>query len=149
MPATGSIGIVKIVSEGAIAAGIRRLEAVTALKAEEYINEKLNTNDDVAALLKSTGSITESVEKLISENSSLRKSVEKYQIQATTAKIRELVENSTIINNIKFVSGIIETDSSEVMKNIAYQIRTSSETYCDGNWFGEFRKGKYPCSCQR
>lgn len=127
VPATGSIGIVKIVSEGAIASGIRRIEAVTALKAEEYINEKLNTNDEVAALLKSTGSITESVEKLISENSSLRKSVEKYQIQAATAKIRELVENSTIINNIKFVSGIIETDSSEVMKNIAYQIRTSSE----------------------
>jgi alanyl-tRNA synthetase len=127
VPATGSIGIVKIVSEGAIAAGIRRLEAVTASKAEEYINERLKSNDDVAALLKSTGSISESVEKLLSENSLLRKSVEKYQIQATSLKLKELVENSSIINNIKFVSGIIETDSSEVMKNIAYQIRTSSE----------------------
>ncbi len=124
---TGSIGIVKIVSEGAIAAGIRRIEAVTALKAEEYINEKLNTNEQIAALLKSTGSITESVEKLLSENSSLRKSVEKYQIQAATAKIRELVEKSILINNIKFVSGIVESDSPEVIKNIAYQIRTSSE----------------------
>jgi alanyl-tRNA synthetase len=57
--ATGNIGVVKIVSEGAIAAGIRRLEAVTGLNAEEYINEKLQTNDEVAALLKSTGSLTE------------------------------------------------------------------------------------------
>ena len=71
--ATGSIGIVKIISEGAIAAGIRRIEAVTASKAEEYINERLNTIDEIASLLKSTGNITESVEKLIAENSSLKK----------------------------------------------------------------------------
>ena len=65
LKSTGTIGIVKIVSEGAIAAGVRRIEAVTASKAEEYINEKLNTIDEIAALLKSTGNITESVEKLI------------------------------------------------------------------------------------
>ena len=83
--ATGSIGIVKIVSEGAIAAGIRRIEAVTASKAEEYINEKLKTVDEISTLLKSTGSITESVEKLISENNSLKKNVEKFQIQEQPA----------------------------------------------------------------
>ena len=79
---TGTIGIVKIISEGAIAAGVRRIEAVTALKAEEYINEKLNQIEEIAALLKSTGNVSESVEKLISENSSLKKSVEKYQLQS-------------------------------------------------------------------
>ena len=63
----------KIVSEGAIAAGIRRIEAVTASKAEEYINEKLNQIEEISALLKSTGNVTESVEKLIAENSLLKK----------------------------------------------------------------------------
>jgi alanyl-tRNA synthetase len=125
--ATGSIGIVKIISESAIASGIRRIEAVTALKAEEYINERLKAVEDIASVLKSTGSITESVEKLLSENSSLRKSVEKYQIQAISDKLKELTAKASIINKIKFVSGVIEADSADILKNVAYQIRTSSE----------------------
>jgi alanyl-tRNA synthetase len=63
---------------------------------------------------------------LLADNSTLRKSVEKYQAVATTARLKELVENKTIINSISYVSGIIETDSPEVLKNMAYQVRTSS-----------------------
>jgi alanine--tRNA ligase len=125
--ATGSIGFVKIVSEGAIASGIRRIEAVTASKAEEYINEKLKTVDEIATLLKSTGNITESVEKILADNNSLKKSVEKFQVQSTTSRLKELVDTAVKINNIRFVSGQIDTDSYEVLKNIAYQIRTSSD----------------------
>ena len=125
--ATGSIGLLKIVSEGAIASGIRRIEAVTASKAEEYINERLKTNEEIATLLKSTGSLTDSVEKLISENNTLKKSVEKFQVQSVSARLKELVDKSISINNIRFVSGEIESESSEIIKNIAYQIRTSSE----------------------
>jgi alanyl-tRNA synthetase len=125
--ATGSIGIVKIISEGAIAAGIRRIEAVTASKAEEYINDRLDTINEISSLLKSTGSIAESVEKLISENSSLKKTVEKYQAQHATQMLKDLIEKAVVINNIKFVSGKILTDSSDVLKNIAFQIRNSSD----------------------
>jgi alanyl-tRNA synthetase len=125
--ATGSIGMMKIISEGAIAAGIRRIEAVTASKAEEYINERLNMVDEIATLLNRPGNLTEGVEKLIAENSSLKKSMERTQIQATTSRIMELADKSVIINNIKFVSGQIESESSDILKNVAYQLRTSSE----------------------
>jgi alanyl-tRNA synthetase len=124
---TGSIGILKIVSEGAIAAGVRRIEAVTAAKAEEYINEKLNQIEEIASLLKSTGKVSESVEKLISENSLLKKSVEKYQAQSAAIMLKELEEKAVIINNIKFMSGKIQTDSADVLKNIAFQVRNSSD----------------------
>ncbi|MGD0755633.1 MAG: alanine--tRNA ligase [Bacteroidales bacterium] len=123
--ATGSIGIVKIISEGAIAAGVRRIEALTGAKAEEYINGKLKTIDDIATLLKSAGSITDSVEKLLGENNLLKKSVEKFQVQSTTSRLKEMIDKAVKINNISFVSGQIETDSPDVLKNLAYQLRTS------------------------
>ena len=125
--ATGTIGIMKIVSESAIAAGIRRIEAVTASKAEEYINEKLKTIDEIASLLKTTGSITESVEKLIAENNSLKKSIEKFESRSADTALKELIEKAVNINNIRFVSGRIETGSAEIMKNIAYQVRSASD----------------------
>ena len=78
-------------------------------------------------LLKSPGSVAEGVEKLISENNSLKKSVERFQIQATTMRIKELVEKSVLINNIRFVSGLVESESADILKNVAYQLRTSSE----------------------
>jgi len=125
--ATGTIGIMKIVSESAIAAGIRRIEAVTASKAEEYINEKLKTIDEIASLLKTTGSITESVEKLIAENNSLKKSIEKFESRSADTALKELIEKAVNINNIRFVSGRIETGSAEIMKNIAFQVRSASD----------------------
>jgi alanyl-tRNA synthetase len=124
--ATGNIGIFKIISESAIAAGIRRIEAVTASKAEEYINERLKIVEDITSTLKSTGSITESVEKLVAENNSLKKSVTKFQVQSTTFRLTELRNKAIKINDIMFISGQIESDSADVLKNIVYQFRTSS-----------------------
>jgi alanyl-tRNA synthetase len=124
---TGSIGIVKIISEAGIAAGVRRIEAVTAAKAEEYINEKLNIIDELTYLLKSTGSIKDSVEKLISENSSLRKLIDKFYAQSASHILKNLDEKASEINNLRFISGQIETDSADILKTIAHQIRNTSE----------------------
>jgi alanyl-tRNA synthetase len=124
---TGSIGIVKIVSEGAIAAGIRRLEAVTSERAEEYINEKLNAIDEIAVMLKSTGSLTESVEKLITENSTLRKNSEKLLLKAGQVMIKELIEKAVSVGSLRYVSGRVEADLFDVLKNIAFQIRSTND----------------------
>jgi alanyl-tRNA synthetase len=125
--ATGNIGIVKIISESAIAAGIRRIEAVSGSIAESYINSKLNTLDEITSILKSTGNVKESVEKLIVENSSLKKTVEKFHVQSITAMIKNLVDNSSEINNIRFVSGQIAPVPSDILKNIGQKLRSSSE----------------------
>jgi alanyl-tRNA synthetase len=122
---TGTIGIIKIVSEGAIAAGIRRLEAVTAIRAEEFINEKLTMIDEISTILKSTGNLKDSVEKLIVENSNLKSSIARYQSQFAAITLRTMDENAKIINGIKFISGKVETDSADLLKTIAYEARKS------------------------
>jgi alanyl-tRNA synthetase len=124
---TGSIGIIKIISEGGIAAGIRRIEAITAARAEEYINEKIKTAEEVAALLKSTGNIRESVEKILTENALMRKTIEKFEAQSASIIIRELESKAILIKGIRFLSGKIDTGSAEMLKNIAFQMRSSSD----------------------
>lgn len=124
---TGRIGIIKIVSEGGIAAGIRRIEAVTASKAEEYINEKLTLIDEIASVLKTTGKIKDSIERLIAENSSLKKNIEKYQTQAVLAELKKLEEKAVRIENIRFMSGQIKGVSTDFLKNIALELRKSSD----------------------
>jgi alanyl-tRNA synthetase len=124
---TGSIGFVKITNESAIAAGIRRIEAVTASKAEEFVNSKLSSVFEVAALLKSTGNIRENVEKLLAENSTLRKTIEKFQAQAAVSARKELESGAVKIGDIRMIAGIIEADSADTLKNIAHQIRNSGE----------------------
>ena len=124
--ATGTIGMVKIISESGIAAGIRRLEAVTASKAEEYINERLKTVEEITAILKNPGNITESVEKLVSENSNLKKTVEKYQFAAISDSLMKFMRDAVKIGDVTFASGIVDSDSPDILKNAVYQLRTSS-----------------------
>jgi alanyl-tRNA synthetase len=124
---TGNIGLVKIISEGAVASGIRRIEALTAIKAEEYINNRLSESDDVAALLKSTGNIKANVEKLISENSSLRKTIEKLMAQEALTIRKRLEEKAINVNDTTFMAGIVETDSPDILKTVAHMIRKSGD----------------------
>ena len=124
---TGSIGIFKIVSEGAIASGIRRIEAVTAEKALEYVNEKINTLEEISTLLKSTGNVKDSVDKLVSENTSLKKTIEKFEAKSAELIIMELKNKAVSVNNLTFISGQFDTESPEMLKNIALQLRKASE----------------------
>jgi alanyl-tRNA synthetase len=120
---TSSIGIIKIVAEGAIAAGVRRIEAVTGGKADEYINEKIGVIEEIAALLKNPGNVKENVEKLIAENNSLRKVIEKYKSQSALSALKSLEESAVNIKDIRFISGLVEADSPDMLKSIAFELK--------------------------
>ncbi len=124
---TASIGIIKIVSEGAIAAGVRRIEAVTAGKAEEYINEKLSVTEDIASLFNNPKDLKASIEKLITDNSNLRKTIEKLEARDAMNALKELEDKAVMINDIRFISGRIETNNPDLLKTIAFEIRKRSE----------------------
>jgi len=124
---TSSIGLIKITSEGGIAAGVRRIEAVTAARADEYINEKLDTLEEIAELLKNPLNIKEGLEKLIAENSALKKSVDKYKSRDAGDALKNLEGKAVTIKDMRFVSGIVEADSAEMLKSMAFEIRKTSD----------------------
>jgi len=123
--ATGEIGLIKIISEGAIASGIRRIEAVTASKAEEYINNKLDSLDEITSLLRSTGNVSENVGKLVVENSFLRKTIEKFQAQSALLIKMSVEEKAINLGAFRMISEQVEVESIEMLKTIAHQIRNS------------------------
>ena len=124
---TGNIGLFKIISEGAIATGIRRIEALTGSEAEEYINGKLNIVEEIGSLLKSSGDIPGNVERLVSENSEMKKTIRKFEAQEAVVIRKSLEANAIKIDNLRLLKGIVEVESAETLKTIAHQIRTSAD----------------------
>ena len=120
---TGVIGLFKIISEGAVASGVRRIEAVTSREAFKWVNEKLRTLDEISDLLKSTGNVSGNVSKLINENAELRHTVEKLRAVSAEAVYNDLLKNAEVINGCTVISGEVEDATAEMLKTIAHRFR--------------------------
>lgn len=126
---TGEIGLFKIISESSVAAGIRRIEAVTADAAETYINKEIAELNAVRGLFKNPKKIAQAVEKLQDENKALKKQVEKLNVlQAKLAK-SQLDEHAIKINGVQFISGRVDVDSADAVKTMAFNYRNSGESF--------------------
>ncbi|MBP5589554.1 MAG: alanine--tRNA ligase, partial [Bacteroidales bacterium] len=124
---TATIGMIKITSEGAIATGIRRIEAITANKVEEYVNGKIDTLDEINALMKNPSNITDSLNRLIEENNAMKKTIEKFEAKKAADIFDKLYSNAKDLNGIHFVKAIIKADSAETLKSVAFEARKNSE----------------------
>ena len=124
---TGQIGLFKIVTESAIAAGIRRIEAVTSEHALDYVNRKLSILDEVSNMLASSKNIPETIARFISQINNLNKRIEKLETNASVILCDELLSKSEEIDGIKFIAQQIQTDSVDIVKKIAQMIRSSNK----------------------
>jgi alanyl-tRNA synthetase len=121
--ATGEIGYFKIISESAVAAGVRRIEAITGEKAQEYITHQSALVDQLKDVLKNPKDVFASVENLLEENTRLRKEVEK-NVLAKTANLKyDLAKQVTQINGINFIAQKVDLPSAEAVKNLAYSVK--------------------------
>jgi alanyl-tRNA synthetase len=128
--ATGQIGYLKIISEGAIAAGIRRIEAITGPKAEEYFNEQLNTLQKIRELLGNPVDLVKVLENKLDDYGKLSKQIEQYQQENQNHLANELISKSLKINNISFICEKVNIASSKELKNLAMLINNQINDAC-------------------
>ena len=124
--ATGQIGLFKIISEGAIAAGVRRIEAITSENALNYLNSKAETLKQVEQLLKNPKDIEKSISSLLEENSKLQKQVEVFNHEKAMQHEGKLIETAKLIKDIKFIAAQIDMSSNDI-KNLAFSIKSKAE----------------------
>ncbi len=124
--ATGEIGFFKIVSESGIAAGVRRIEAVTAQKAEDFVDDRLDILASIKEQFKNQQDVFLAVNSLIESERKLQKEVEILQKEKAMQASAELFNNAETIGDIRFIKAKVETDVAQA-KNLAHKLRGMSE----------------------
>ena len=121
--ATGNIGLFKITSESSVAAGVRRIEAITAEGAEQFVREELQMLDEVRGLLKNPKDIGTSIKNLLEEKHALEKKVELFQQEQANQLKDQLAKKAVKNNGYHLIIEKVSVANADALKNIAYGLR--------------------------
>jgi alanyl-tRNA synthetase len=121
--ATGELGFFKLTAESAVAAGVRRVEAVCGKLAEDYVNEQLNIISGLKELLKNPKDLSRAVENLILDNNTLKKHLEAMEARQLVAIRNELLQKDEMVNGINFVGDIVEVGNPDALKKLCFDLK--------------------------
>jgi alanyl-tRNA synthetase len=121
--ATGQIGVFKIVSESAIAAGIRRIEAITGERAEKYINDQIKTLKSIRKTVKGSKDILGGVMNLLKENTELSKQIEEFKRESSKIVKANLKSKILQENGVNIIADKIDVDDAVIIKDLAFQLK--------------------------
>ena len=124
--ATGQIGFFKITNESAVAAGVRRVEAITADAAENLVESWQKIADNLKDTLKSND-IVKSVEQLLSEKNELQKKLEIFENEKTQIIKQNIKAEIVISNGINLLIKQVEVNSADQLKNLSFQLKNEIE----------------------
>ncbi len=119
---TGNIGMVKILTESSVAAGIRRIEAVTGANVEEGIYKQEDELISIGELLNHAPNVIQALEKSLAENANLRKQAEEYTQERINQYKQLFIDNKEVINGINVISCVGE-QVPEIVKGVAFAIK--------------------------
>lgn len=121
--ATGKIGMFKILSESSVAAGIRRIEAVTSEKVEELVENYEDTFKELKALFNNVPDLSGAVQKSIEESSSLKKQIEEYMKEKQAQLKERLLKNIIEVNGVKIIK-FVAILPAQIVKDLAFQLNS-------------------------
>ena len=120
---TGRIGTFRIVSESAIAAGVRRIEAVTAKVCEDYLYEKEDAFLEIRNLLNNVPDIMQGVHRLLMENDEMKKQIQDFVKEKTEQLKQRIIDRKEVLNGVTLFKVILPVGMPEVAKDIAFQLK--------------------------
>jgi len=120
---TGQIGLLKIVSESAVAAGVRRIEAITSDNAISYFENQAAQLNKIAELLKHPKDITQRVESLLSENSSLQYRIDELINEKAQSIKNDLLKNIKSMNGMNVIISQVSLQDADAIKNISFEMK--------------------------
>ncbi len=124
---TGQIGLFKVVSEGAIAAGVRRIEAITGSIAEQFINDQQDQLEQIKEIVKSTGDIVKGVAQIDQQLTKYRKEIEDLHLAKANSDANQLMNKARVFDDVKLVSEKLENIDMEQLKKIASALRQKDD----------------------
>src|SRR5450432_249709 len=124
--ASGELGFFKIKSESAVAAGVRRIEAVAGLAAENFINGELAVLQSVKNQFKNPKDLLKSLQDLQSETGNMRKTLESMETKQVTHLKTELLEKIISVGKYAFIGKVCDGISTEALRKLAAELRTES-----------------------
>lgn len=125
IPATGMIGSLHVIGESSIAAGVRRIEAVTAEGAEQFVYALQDLIRELRALMNHMPNLAQAMKKSIEENAEMKKQIEDYIREKSMRLKEEIVAKASESNGIK-VMQFVGKANADAMKNVAFQIKAET-----------------------
>lgn len=119
---TGRIGFFKIISESSVAAGVRRIEALTGKRCEETIYLLEDTVRDLKAMFNNAKDLRGVVEKYIQEHDVMKKQMENFRQQTVARLANSLIEGAQIVNGVKVVKAVLPVEPASA-KDIVFKVR--------------------------
>lgn len=126
VPATGNIGLFKIVHESAVAAGIRRVEAITAQAAEAFVAKEMEVLREVQQLVKNPKNPTAGIVQLKEENARLQKEVEQLRAEKAGGMKDTLVAKAAEVEGVQLISERVDLDNTAI-KNLIFELKNGAD----------------------
>ena len=121
--ATGELGFFRIRHEGAVAAGVRRIEAIGGRAAETFVGEQLTELQSVRELLKNPADVSRAAEALASENADLKKKLEKAEARQLDDLRKRLLQLVQRVDGVSFVGEIVDVPSADMLKKLCFDLK--------------------------